>query len=118
MFLSRTALQRDDKQCVKVFHIGGHFFLNQIGMITQQYDDVFVRDRSYSDSDVKHNEFDSDDQISLENETIDYLPNELKFTKLYKNDEAESILKGPETKNKILLTEFFRGITLCHQASI
>lgn len=30
MFFSRTALQRDDLQSVKVFHVGGHFFLNKI----------------------------------------------------------------------------------------
>jgi len=28
MFFSRVAVQRDDKQCVKIFHIGGHFFKN------------------------------------------------------------------------------------------
>jgi hypothetical protein len=28
MFFSRVAIQRDDKQCVKIFHIGGHFFKN------------------------------------------------------------------------------------------
>ena len=30
MFFSRPALQRDDKQSVKVFHVGGHFFLNKV----------------------------------------------------------------------------------------
>jgi len=30
MFFSRRALQRDDKQAVKLFHVGGHFFKNQI----------------------------------------------------------------------------------------
>ena len=30
MFFSRTALQKDDSQSVKVFHVGGHFFLNKI----------------------------------------------------------------------------------------
>jgi hypothetical protein len=28
MFFSRTALQKDDSQAIKVFHVGGHFFLN------------------------------------------------------------------------------------------
>lgn len=28
LFFSRTALQRDDMQSVKVFHVGGHFFVN------------------------------------------------------------------------------------------
>lgn len=28
MFFSRMAIQRDDKQSVKIFHIGGHFFKN------------------------------------------------------------------------------------------
>lgn len=28
MFFSRVAVQRDDKQSVKIFYIGGHFFKN------------------------------------------------------------------------------------------
>ena len=28
MFFSRVAIQRDDKQFVKIFHLGGHFFKN------------------------------------------------------------------------------------------
>ena len=28
IFMSRSALQRDDKQCVKVIHLGGQYFLN------------------------------------------------------------------------------------------
>ena len=34
MFFSRSAMLRDDNQAVKVFHVGGHFFLNRI---SQQY---------------------------------------------------------------------------------
>ena len=30
LFFSRPALQRDDKQQIKVFHVGGHFFINKI----------------------------------------------------------------------------------------
>jgi hypothetical protein len=30
MFFSRAAIQRDDKQCVKMFHVGGKFFYNEI----------------------------------------------------------------------------------------
>ena len=30
MFFSRSAMLRDDNQAVKVFHVGGHFFLNRI----------------------------------------------------------------------------------------
>lgn len=29
MFFSRTALQRDDKLTVKLFHVFGHFYLNK-----------------------------------------------------------------------------------------
>lgn len=29
MFFSRAALQRDDKQCVNLFHVGGQFFVNK-----------------------------------------------------------------------------------------
>jgi hypothetical protein len=29
MFFGRTAIQRDDKQSIKLFYVGGHFFKNQ-----------------------------------------------------------------------------------------
>jgi len=28
------------------------------------------------------------------------------------------ILSGPNNMNKLMVIEFFRGITLCHQASV
>lgn len=49
---------------------------------------------------------------------MDYLPNELKFTTKYYNEEADLILSGPNNTNKLMVTEFFRGITLCHQANV
>ena len=30
LFLSRSSMLRDDLQSVKVFHVGGHFFLNKL----------------------------------------------------------------------------------------
>ena len=49
---------------------------------------------------------------------MEYLPNELKYTTKYHNETADMILSGPQNINKIMLTEFFRGITLCHQATV
>ena len=46
--------------------------------------------------------------------SLKYLPNELKFTTKYHNETADTILSGPSNINKMMLTEFFRGITLCH----
>ena len=46
------------------------------------------------------------------------MPNELKFTSKYTNDEADKILQGPSSSNKEMIVEFFRGITLCHQANV
>jgi hypothetical protein len=46
------------------------------------------------------------------------LPNELKFTTQYHNETADLILSGANNINKLMITEFFRGITLCHQASV
>ena len=57
------------------------------------------------------------DTFEQEN-SIDYLPNELKFTTKYSNDEADLILTGPNNTNKQMITQFFRGITLCHQANV
>ena len=50
--------------------------------------------------------------------SLDYLPNELKYTNKFYNDEADLILNGENNQNKQMLVEFFRGITLCHQANV
>ena len=50
--------------------------------------------------------------------SLEYLPNELKFTTKYQNEKADTILTGTNSANKFMLTEFFRGITLCHQANV
>lgn len=52
------------------------------------------------------------------NKTLDYLPNELKFNTKYYNETADMILSGENNSNKQVVTEFFRGITLCHQANV
>lgn len=57
------------------------------------------------------------DTFEQEN-SLEYLPNELKFTSKYHNETADMILSGPNSTNKMMVTEFFRGITLCHQASV
>jgi len=40
------------------------------------------------------------------------------FTTKFLNEEADIILSGPNNMNKLMVIEFFRGITLCHQASV
>ena len=70
---------------------------------------------SYGDNDgtnQSRNETNNDD-LSLE-----YLPNELIYTNKFYNYEAELILEGDNNSNKKMLVEFFRGITLCHQANV
>ena len=117
MFFSRTALQRDDQQSVKVFHVGGHFFLNQIN----QQQEENIKDQTDVESNISVGEKGVDDSINdtfeYEN-SMDYLPNELKFTTKFHNEQADIILSGPDTINKLMITEFFRAITLCHQASV
>ena len=49
---------------------------------------------------------------------MDYLPNELKAIQGYQCDEAENILYGASSDKKLMLVEFFRGITLCHQLNV
>lgn len=39
MFLSRKALQMDDAQCVKLFHVDGHFYKNQIQVWKKKEDE-------------------------------------------------------------------------------
>ena len=114
MFFSRTALQRDDQQSVKVFHVGGHFFLNKINQ--QQWEKLKAEtsSNSFSQEEEDHS---INDTFESDN-SLDYLPNELKFTTKYHNETAAMILSGPRNVNKVMVTEFFRGITLCHQASV
>jgi|TARA_B110000285_G_scaffold233122_1_gene305960 hypothetical protein len=114
MFFSRTALQRDDQQSVKVFHVGGHFFLNKINQ--QQWEKLKAETSSNSFSEEGDNNS-VNDTFEQEN-SLEYLPNELKFTSKYHNETADMILSGPNSTNKMMVTEFFRGITLCHQASV
>jgi hypothetical protein len=111
MFFSRTALQRDDMQAVKVFHVGGHFFLNEYDVDTR--DDM---EEEKNDGSVAE-EFTNNDSFE-QGEKLDYLPNEMKFNLKYYNKTADMILKGPDNPNKTMITEFFRGITLCHQANV
>lgn len=58
-----------------------------------------------------------DDTFEQEN-SLEYLPNELKFTKTFQNEESDMILSGPNDTNRQMVIEFFRGITLCHQANV
>lgn len=62
-------------------------------------------------------EFTNNDSFE-QGEKLDYLPNEMKFNLKYYNKTADMILKGPDNPNKTMITEFFRGITLCHQANV
>lgn len=49
------------------------------------------------------------------------MPNELRYSNRFHNETADMILGNSgesEDNNKVMLTEFFRGITLCHQANV
>ena len=124
MFFSRRALQRDDKQAVKLFHVGGHFFKNNISQ--QLWDREKFEGSQQSLSDIEgsknttNNDNEKDEIFAGNNEelSLDYLPNELRYTQQYYNKEADIILNGPDNLNKNMLVEFFRGITLCHQLNV
>ena len=79
MFFSRTALQRDDQQSIKVFHVGGHFFLNKISQ--QQWEKIKAETSSNSLSVSQEEDKWSQDDDTFEAEnSLEYLPNELKFS--------------------------------------
>ena len=61
MFFSRTALQRDDKQSIKVFHVGGHFFLNKISQ--QQWEKMKAETSSNSFSETEEDEDSDNDSL-------------------------------------------------------
>lgn len=50
--------------------------------------------------------------------SLEYLPNELWYSNKFKNDEMDALLQGPNTAERQAIEEFFRGIILCHQASV
>jgi len=58
------------------------------------------------------------DSNNIDELSLDYLPNELQYNTQFFNSEAEDILNGEASLNKSMLIEFFRGITLCHQANV
>jgi hypothetical protein len=99
-----------------VFHVGGHFFLNKMNQ--KLLDDPNKIDTSTTTIDEKEHGDDSMNDTFEQENSIDYLPNELKFTTKFFNENAEMILQGPDNNNKQMITEFFRGITLCNQASV
>lgn len=115
LFLSRMALQREDKQCVRLFHVGDYFFRNEFKNTS------VIKEHNASSSNSHERNPDSSDESDLEDLdelSLDYLPNELKFSTDFKNEDMELILNGPECENKTLLFDFFRGVTLCTQAAV
>ena len=99
---------------MKVFHVGGRFFINEVSQYQTENIKANSRNSSFSD----HQEYkDSDDETDSIH-SLDYLPNELKFSNKFYNTEAERILSGQMTAGKEMIVEFFRGITLCHQANV
>ena len=87
--------------------------MNKISKHNKQWEELKNGKKS-SDSFSESEEEFNDSNLSFKNESLDYLPNELKFTAEYKNEESELILEGPANSNKGMITQFFRGITLCH----
>lgn len=78
MFFSRNALQRDDKQCVRLFHIGNHFFKNQLSNINLSNNEQFDQASNNSNSD-RNNSDDSMSDSDYEQLSLEYLPNELMY---------------------------------------
>ena len=123
LFFSRKAMQRDNKQSIRLFHVGGHFYKNkqlQQILTNQKNRDI---DKSFSsDSEISENMGQNDEDFSqiLGNDeySLDYLPGEIKYTPDFVNDEAELILNGPDCQKRREIFEFMRGITLCHQINV
>jgi magnesium-transporting ATPase (P-type) len=97
-----------------VFHVGGHFFLNKINQ--QQWEKLKAETSTDSFSQEGKNQ--SINDTFEQDNSLDYLPNELKFTTKYYNETLDMILSGANNRNKQVIIEFFRGITLCHQANV
>jgi hypothetical protein len=78
---------------VRIFHIGNHFFKNQISNIKldehQEHGDMdssFEKNSNFSD--------DSKNESDYGDISLDYLPNELLYTTRFYNEEADQILNG------------------------
>ena len=79
----------------------------------QQWEKIKAETSSNSFSETEEDE-DSDNDSFKEENSLDYLPNELKFTTKYHNEESDLILSGPDNMNKVMVSEFFRAIIMCH----
>jgi len=88
--------------------------LNKISQ--QQWEKIKAETSSNSFS-QENDQRSNEDTFEQEN-SLEYLPNELMFTTKFLNEEADMILSGPNNMNKLMVIEFFRGITLCHQANV
>ena len=88
MFFSRTALLRDDLQSVKVFHVGGHFFQNRV---SQQHKEKLKAETSMNSFNEGDENNSVNDTFEVEN-SLDYVPNELKFSTKFQNEVCDLIL--------------------------
>mmetsp|Transcript_1508 Transcript_1508/g.2008 ORF Transcript_1508/g.2008 Transcript_1508/m.2008 type:complete len:150 (-) Transcript_1508:5280-5729(-) len=82
VFMSRSALIRDDAMNVKVFNIGGHFFLNSI-----VHKNVLEKGRGEDRLDEAEDTL-VDESMSADN-SLEYLPNEIYFTNEFLNETSE-----------------------------
>lgn len=123
MFFGRSAIQRDDKQSIKLFYVGGHFFKNQqsqkwwekqknnqLRKLNQSFDES-----GDSDSNDKGDMFGTRD---LDEMSLDYFPNELQFSEKFSNTELDDILSSQQSNSKDFsytdVCELFRAVILCH----
>lgn len=125
IFFGRSAIQRYDKQCIKLFYVGGHFFNNQQSQKyweKQKNSQIQKLNLSYDDSDHQTNSNKSHDDESenqdLDEMSLDYFPNEIKFSDKFTNSELEQILAEKQSPHEDYsyenISELFRAMTLCH----
>jgi hypothetical protein len=108
MFLSRNALQRDDKQCVKLMWVGGRFYKNEYSMRAwDQMKNKQMREinESFRSEDEGDEEYElpedskqrlADDNLMVGDQPLDYFPNELKFSSRFTNGDVDDVLKGED----------------------
>lgn len=99
--------------------MNGHCYKNQIQHLKVEKDKQDESKLSsseiaqYLNMNILDGNYSSDDELSL-----DYLPNEVKFSSCFQNNELESIIKGHDTQAKKQIVELFKAVTLCHQINI
>lgn len=111
IFFSRKAILKDERQFVKGISVGDIFFINE--NLKRQMSN---QEQAPEEEHAEENPL-ADDQMN-DDFVIESLPDEVQLDTKFQNNALDIILEGSHNENKEMIKDFFRSITLCHQARV